>query len=164
MVLAFFKCMLMSSQSINLQDIDFDEPPSDSEMADSESSSSSSCSDDDAQIQYAHTPILRSRVRRGLFNPMPLPTWYWACDITEDCLFTIDLGSSEKREADAPCMEPLTLKEKCYLRYTTWGLYDKKLGRIWRKMCQAHMDWHWREVGLVLDHKMKRIYGVEEEE
>lgn len=31
-------------------------------------------------------------------------------------------------------------------------------------MCQAHMDWHWREARLVLDHDKKRIYGVEEEE
>lgn len=113
-------------------------------------------------MQYAHNPRLRSRVHRGLLLPMPAPTWYWTCNITDDCPFVIDIG--HQRTPDAPCMAPLTDKEKNYLvgPGSVWGLYDSKLRRIWKKMCQTHMDWHWMDAGLILDHERKAIYAVEE--
>ena len=62
-------------------------------------------------------------------------------------------------------MDPLSEKEKDYLvgPNSAWGLYDTKLGRVWKKMCQAHMDWHWKDAGLILDHERKMIYGIEDE-
>jgi hypothetical protein len=136
----------------------------DGSSQDSSTESSSCSSSDDGQVQYAHShTTIRSRAHGGLFRAMPCPAWYWICNITDECDFTIELGSKDKRNADQPCFEPLTSKEKAYLRDTVWGIYDKRLVRIWKKMCQTHMDWHWREVGLVVDHAQKRIYGVEEE-
>ncbi|KAF8515387.1 hypothetical protein BU17DRAFT_93664 [Hysterangium stoloniferum] len=115
----------------------------------------------DGDEKYTWDPALRPPSIRGLFNPMPVPSWYWTCDITPRCQFVIDLGY--QRDMGAPCMAPLTAKEKAYLQGTAWGLYDHKLGKIWSKICQNHMDWHWREAGIVVDHRNKRLYALEEE-
>ncbi|KAF8573596.1 hypothetical protein K439DRAFT_948395 [Ramaria rubella] len=141
----------------NLDVDDLEETPPES---DGESSSETDASDsDDDQVYYTHDPSLHSRTHCGLFMPMPTPTWYWTCNIKSGCTFVIDIGS--KRRQDAPCMSPLNDTEKNYLMSSVWGLYDVKLGKIWRKMCQAHMDWHWKEVGLIIDHEQKTIRGVE---
>lgn len=112
-------------------------------------------------MQYAHDPRLRSRVHSGLLLPMPAPTWYWTCNIKKQCSFVIDFGRHRRR--DAPCMRSLSESEKDFILKTAWGLYDKRLVRIWKKICQAHMDSHWREAGLILDHDRRVIYGIEEE-
>jgi hypothetical protein len=60
-------------------------------------------------------------------------------------------------------MAPLTVGEKAYLRQNDWGLYDRRLGKIWSKICQAHMDWHWKKDGrIVVDHKNRRLYALKE--
>jgi hypothetical protein len=154
-----FKLLILLQAGSMMPDTD-----SDGKFQDpSPESSSCSSSDDDDQVQYAYSPTILSRVHRGLLRTMPRPAWYLICDITDECSFTIDLGSKDKRNADQPCMEPLTSKEKAYLRDTVWGLYNKRFVRIWKKMCQTHWDSHWREAGLVVDHARKRVYRVEEE-
>lgn len=61
------------------------------------------------------------------------------------------------RTADAPYMAKLSEAEKTYLVGSSWRLSDRKVRRIWKKICQNHWEDHMEQAGLFVDHVNKRI-------
>ncbi|KIJ45171.1 hypothetical protein M422DRAFT_30021 [Sphaerobolus stellatus SS14] len=137
-----------------------DLPDPDAEVESESEFELSSCSSEDDSLEdepnhFIHHSVDMSVLHKGLFKEMSPPTFLWLCDITAKCKFRIDLHAC--REQDLPCMKTLSSHEKEHLRSGKWHLAEKKLARIWIKMCQSHMDWHWKEVGLKVDHDLRTV-------
>ncbi|GJJ08544.1 hypothetical protein Clacol_002762 [Clathrus columnatus] len=114
----------------------------------------SNSSEEDAP--YTVDSNLIGLMQRRLLKRMPLPEWYWECDLDPDCTFVINLNSPH-RTADARYMAKLSEEEKAFLIGSSWRLLDKKIRRIWRKICQAHWEEHMEEVGFTIDHASRHI-------